>query len=193
MSARATRTLVRAELPPEVPDSAIDLLAECSEAVLRPPEAQTDPSSIGMIVAMPRGMAAVSISPRNYVGLNPFNPRTIREAALASGAAHMLTLLGMSQFLGFLLAFTVLMTRPVAREEALVLHKAWQIAKFDGTFTLSDILAVADDLRHDYFLEKVSEVDIRTYLNNLELSGALSPTSTGYRLAEEIHFPFGRG
>jgi hypothetical protein len=147
--------------------------------------------AMGMVVAMPMGRAAVSVTPRNLIRLNPFNPRTLREAVLAGVAGTTAPLLGISQLLGFVLAFTVLIARPVSRDEALVLHKAWQIAKFDRTFTLCDVLAVASDLQDDYLIEKVSKSDILSYLNNLELAGAIAPTSSGYRLVEEVKFPFG--
>jgi hypothetical protein len=186
-----TKNLVRAELSPKTPESVVEVLARAAELALAPQRPEPGSFEMRMMVSMPFGMGTVSISPRNLIRTNPFNPRSVRDIVATGGSIPLAIQVGLSQYFAFLLAFTVLLSRPVKREEALVLHKAWQVARFDGTFTLDDIVARADELREDYLLEKVGEADLRSYLNNLERAGALSATPSGYRLVERITAPFG--
>ena len=188
MSRAQAEALIRAELPEGTPDNLIELLGQSARMILAPPQPSTSRPTLAMDMMMaPRsGMGAISITPRNLVRANLISPRTIKDALAAGGALGTATVVGMSQFFGFLLAFTTLIARTVSREEALVLHKAWRVARFDDTFTLNDMAAVADELRDEYEIEKVSETDIRAYLNNLERAGALSATHNGYRLVETI-------
>jgi len=141
---------------------------------------------VKMMVAGPDGGGGFSLKWRNLLGVNPLNPRVIKDALAVGGALSAAAALSISGFGAFLLAATVLAVRPVSREEALIMHMAQRIARADGTFMLADMVAVADELRDDYLVDKVSEVDLRAHLNNLERAGALSPTPSGYRLAETI-------
>jgi hypothetical protein len=78
------RQVIRAELPQATSDDVVDLLTRCSKAVLVPPPRMREGEfAMGMVVAMPMGRAAVSVTPRNLIRLNPFNPRTLREAVLS--------------------------------------------------------------------------------------------------------------
>ncbi|WP_322965667.1 hypothetical protein [Sphingomonas fuzhouensis] len=139
-----------------------------------------------MMFAGQDGTGGFSLKWRNLLGLNPMNPRSIREAITAAGLAGGAVALTASGLGAFLLAVTVLAVRPISRDEALVMHMAHRIARADGTFTLVDMLDVADELREGYLMDKVGEADLRSHLNNLERAGALYPTPTGYRLAERI-------
>lgn len=142
MARTKTKELVRAELPNNVPDSTVDVLARAAELALLPPQ-RPEPGAfeMRMMVSMPLGMGTVSITPRNLTRINPLNPRSVRDIVATGGSIPLAVQAGLSQYLAFLLAFTVLLSRPVAREEALVLHKAWQIARFDGTFALAEMVA----------------------------------------------------
>lgn len=143
-------------------------------------------SVVKMIIAGADGGGGFSLKWRNLLGVNPLNPRVIKDAFAVGGALSAASALSISGFGAFFLAATVLAVRPVSREEALNMHMAQRIARFDGSFTLADMLAVADELRDQYLVDKVSGVDLCAHLNNLERAGALSSTSSGYRLAETI-------
>ena len=183
--------VVAPELGVDLPSADSEKLTELTIQQLAvhvdgPRELEPGSVVIKMIVAGPDGGGGFSLKWRNLLGVNPLNPRVIKDALAVGGALSAASALSISGFGAFFLAATVLAVRPVSREEALIMHMAQRIARFDGTFTLADMLAAADELRNDYLVDKVSEVDLCAHLNNLERAGALSPTSSGYRLAETI-------
>ncbi len=161
-------------------------------AVYRPRSTERSVMAMDMMVARASAPAMASVSLGNFFRqFDPLNPRAVKEALAAGSAATGLEVAGAGHLFAFIVAVTVLATRTVNRPEAMTLHLAWKTARADRSFTLSDIMARADQLRDDYEVDKVNETDVLSYLNNLARAGSLRSTSDGYEVVERIYLaPF---
>lgn len=155
------------------------------------PEPRRPELLLEMIVARKATDNTASISLLNLRQVNPLNPRLIKEALTAGGAAGGALIAGAAHFFAFVVAVTVFATRPVPRAEAMTLHLAWKIARADRSFTLADMMAHSHELHDHYEVDKVAKADIVSYLNNLARAGSLRSTPRGYEVVERIAFaPF---
>ena len=157
-------------------------------AISRPQRDQAGPELlVEMIVVRAQAPQVSSVSLGNlFRQLDPTNPRFIKDALSAGSAAAGLAIIGAGPLFAFIVAVTVLATRAVPRPEAMTLHLAWRIARADGSFTLPDMVERAEQLRDEYEVDKVSENDILSYLNNLARAGSLRSTTRGYEVVEVI-------
>ena len=155
-------------------------------AINRPEQLARPIMAMDMMVASRKAPQVTSVSLTNlHRQADPTNPRFLARL-LAAGVLSEVAADGVARFCAFVLAVTVLATRTVTRSEAMTLHLAWKIARFDQTFSVTDMISHADALREDYDVDKVSESDITGYLNNLVRSGSLNKETTGYRVVEHI-------
>lgn len=157
-----------------------------SQVIHRPRRSAPNGVVMEMIFARTEVDNAVSLSLLNLRQAHPLNPRFIKDAFVAGGAATGATIMGAAHFFAFIAAVTVFASRTVPRSEALTLHLAWKIARADRSFTLSDMMEHAAELQIDYEVDKVGEADIVSYLNNLVRAGSLRSAPRGYEVVERI-------